>query len=100
LKIGEVLTPVVSNFNHFGGIQVADDILAAGYERFESGAAGTSVVLFYDVRSVASPTALDRLTIERTSSGQTAGAVGYVTMALAGCSWWRLGFRSARFLPE
>jgi len=84
LKIGEVLTPVVSNFNHFGGIQVADDILAAGYERSESGAAGTSVVLFYDVRSPASPTALDHLTIERTSSGQTAGAVG---LSRDGASW-------------
>jgi hypothetical protein len=84
LKIGEVLTPVVSNFNHFGGIQVADDILAAGYERSESGAAGTSVVLFYDVRSAASPTALDHLTIERTSAGQTAGAVG---LSHDGASW-------------
>jgi hypothetical protein len=84
LKIGEVLTPVVSNFNHFGGTQVADDILAAGYERSESGAAGTSVVLFYDVRSAASPTALDHLTIERTSAGQTAGAVG---LSQDGASW-------------
>jgi hypothetical protein len=69
LKIGGVLTPVVSNFNHFGGIQVADDILAAGYERSESGATGTSVVLFYDVRNVASSVALDHLTIERTAAG-------------------------------
>ena len=84
LKIGEVLTPVVSNFNHFGGIQVADDILAAGYERFESGAAGTSVVLFYDVRNVASPAALDHLTTERTSGGETAGAVG---LCRDGASW-------------
>jgi hypothetical protein len=76
LKIRKVLTPVVGSFNHFGGIQVADNILAAGYERFESGAADTSVVLFYDVRNVASPGALDHLTIERTSSGETAGAVG------------------------
>ena len=84
LKIGEVLSPVVSNFNHFGGIQVADDILAAGYERFESGAAGTSVVLFYDVRNVSSPAALDHLTIERTSGGETAGAVG---LCRDGASW-------------
>src|SRR6476660_4584326 len=61
-----------------------DDILAPGYERSESGAAGTSVVLFYDVRSAASPTALDHLTIERTSSGQTAGAVG---LSRDGASW-------------
>jgi hypothetical protein len=84
LKIREVLTPVVGSFNHFGGIQVADNILAAGYERFESGAAGTSVVLFYDVRNVASPGALDHLTIERTSSGETAGAVG---LWRDGASW-------------
>ena len=84
LKIGEVLTPVVSNLNHFGGIQVAGDILAAGYERSESGAAGTSVVLFYDVRNVAYPLALDHLTIERTSSGETAGAVG---LSRDGASW-------------
>ena len=84
LKIGEVLAPVVSNLNHFGGIQVADDILAAGYERLESGAAGTSVVLFYDVRDVASPAALDHLTIERTSAGETAGAVG---LCRDGGSW-------------
>jgi hypothetical protein len=84
LKIGEVLTPVVSNFNHFGGIQVTDDILAAGYERSESGAAGTSVVLFYDVRNAASPAALDHLTIERAAAGETAGAVG---LCREGASW-------------
>ena len=84
LKIGEVLTPVISNFNHFGGIQVANDILAAGYERFESGAAGTSVVLFYDVRNVTSPIPLDHLVIERTSAGETAGAVG---LSRDGASW-------------
>jgi hypothetical protein len=84
LKIGEVLTPAVSNFNHFGGIQVAEDVLAAGYERSESGATGSSVVLFYDVRNVASPVALDHLTIERTSPGETAGAVG---LCRDGASW-------------
>ena len=84
LKIGQVLTPVVSNFNHLGGIQVTGDILAAGYERFESGAAGTSVVLFYDVRNVASPAALDHLTIGRTAAGETAGAVG---LCREGASW-------------
>ena len=76
LKIIEVLTPVVRDFNHIGGIQVAEDILVAGYERSESGAAGTSAVLFYDVRDAGSPAALDHLTIERPSSGETAGAVG------------------------
>ena len=76
LKIIGVLTPVVRDFNHIGGIQVAEDILAAGYERLESGATGTSVVLFYDVRDAASPAALDHLTIDRTSAGDTAGAIG------------------------
>ena len=71
-----VLTPVVRDFNHIGGIQIAEDILAAGYERLESGATGTSVVLFYDVRDAASPAALDHLTIDRTSTGDTAGAIG------------------------
>ena len=84
LKITKVLTPVVRSFNHMGGIQVADDILAGGYERLESGAAGTSVVLFYDVRNAAAPAALDHLTIERTSAGQTAGAVG---LCRNGASW-------------
>jgi hypothetical protein len=84
LKIKEVLTPVVESFNHFGGIQVSDNFLAAGYERFESGAAGTSVVLFYDVRNIASPGALNHLTIERSLSGETAGAVG---LCRDGDSW-------------
>jgi hypothetical protein len=84
LKIGKVLTPVASNFNHFGGIQVADDVLAAGYERSESGAAGTSVVLFYDVRNVGSPVALDHLGIERTAAGETAGAIG---LCRDGATW-------------
>jgi hypothetical protein len=66
----------VGDFNHIGGIQVAEDILAAGYERLESGAAGTSVVLFYDVRDAASPVALDHLTIDRASANNTAGAIG------------------------
>ena len=84
LNIIKVLTPVVRNLNHIGGIQVADNILAAGYERLESGATGTSVVLFYDVRNAAAPAALDHLTIERTSAGQTAGAVG---LCRDGASW-------------
>jgi hypothetical protein len=84
LKIEKVLTPVVSDFNHIGVIQVTDDILGAGYERFESGAAGTSVVLFYDVRNAASPATLDHLTIERTSAEETAGAVG---LCRDGFSW-------------
>ncbi len=76
LNIIGVLAPVVGNFNHLGGIQVAEDILAAGYERLESGASGTSVVLFYDVRDAESPAALDHLTIDRSSPNDTAGAVG------------------------
>jgi hypothetical protein len=84
LKIGEVVAPVVRNFNHLGGIQVANDILAVGYERLESGASGTSVVLFYDVRNVRAPAALDHLTVERTSAGETAGAVG---LCRAGTGW-------------
>jgi hypothetical protein len=93
LKIEKVLTPVVSDFNHIGVIQVTDDILGAGYERFESGAAGTSVVLFYDVRNAASPATLDHLTIERTSAEETAGAVG---LCRDGFSWlfsWRTGIQ-------
>ena len=76
LNIVGLITPVVRDFNHIGGIQVAEDILAAGYERWESGAAGTSAGLFYDVRDAASPAALDHLTIDRTSAGDTAGATG------------------------
>jgi hypothetical protein len=76
LNIIGVLTPAVGDFNHLGGIQVTEDILAAGYERLESGASGTSVVLFYDVRDAASPAALDHLTIDRASPSDTAGAVG------------------------
>ena len=76
LKIIGVLAPVVRDFNHIGGIQVAEDILAAGYERLESGAAGTSVVLFYDVRDAASPAAMDHLAIDRNSANSTAGAIG------------------------
>ena len=84
LNIIGVLTPAVRDFNHIGGIQVAEDILAAGYERLESGATGTSVVLFYDVRNVASPAALDHLTIDRTSTGDTAGAIG---LCRDGAAW-------------
>jgi hypothetical protein len=73
LNIIGVLTPVVRDFNHIGGIQVAEDILGAGYERLESGPTGTSVVLFYDVKDAASPAALGHLTIDRTSANSTAG---------------------------
>jgi hypothetical protein len=76
LKIIGVLSPVVRDFSHIGGIQVAEDILATGYERLESGASGASVVLFYDVRDAASPAALDHLTIDRNSANNTAGAIG------------------------
>ncbi|MGB9274250.1 MAG: hypothetical protein WCC08_03330, partial [Terrimicrobiaceae bacterium] len=50
----------------------------------ESGAAGASVVLFYDVRDAASPAALDHLTIDRTSAGDTAGAIG---LCRDGAAW-------------
>ena len=75
LKIIGVLAPVVRDFNHIGGIQVAEDILAAGYERLESGAAGTSVDCF----TMLETPRLRRLWTTSRSIGiqpRTAGAIG------------------------
>lgn len=70
--------PNPKNCNHLGGCQVADNFLAVGYERFENKSEGTSKILFYDIANISSPIALDHLTITRTRSGDTAGAVALI----------------------
>jgi hypothetical protein len=67
--------PALGNFNHLGGFQIADGIMAVGYERFENGANGHSRILFFDVRS-GIPARLPHLDLERSTPGDTAGAVG------------------------
>lgn len=76
----KVATPTSGNFNHLGGFQVAEYILAVGYERLEGGSNGTSKILFFDVSNVRQPLALNHLSITRNTSGDTAGAVGLVKM--------------------
>jgi hypothetical protein len=66
--------------NHLGGLQVAGDLLAVGYERYQNGAAGTSRILFYDIADIRRPIALEHLTIVRDHAGQTGGAVGLIAL--------------------
>ncbi len=66
--------------NHLGGLQVAGDLLAVGYERYQCRRRGTSKILFYDIADIGAPVALDHLTITRDREGQTAGAVGLVQL--------------------
>lgn len=67
--------PVVGDFNHLGGFQIAGGVLAVGYERFESGENGRSRILCFDVRS-GLPVRLPHLDLARDTPGDTAGAVG------------------------
>jgi hypothetical protein len=74
-NISNVICPDYDNLNHIGGIQVVNDILVAGYERFEDGKNGKSKVLFYDIRNISWPQQMTYLTISRDTEGSTAGAV-------------------------
>lgn len=73
-SIQTVIRPKRGNYNHLGGIQVADDILAVGYERFEKRAPGTSLILFYDVQDSSAPKDLPHLTVDRSEPYSTGGA--------------------------
>ena len=68
------------NYDHLGGCQVTENILAVGYERLESESEGTSQVLFFDISDVQSPKFLDHLTIDRNTPNSTAGAVGLIRL--------------------
>lgn len=76
-----VVTPRYGDCNHLGGFQVAGNILAVGYEHFEHGRNGTSIILFYDIADITAPVALEHLTITRGEAGSTAGAVALIALA-------------------
>jgi len=71
-----------STFDHAGGIQIVDNILAVGVEDFVD--KKSSIVKFFDLNDPFNPINLDNLEIVRQSSEErrkTAGAVGLVKMA-------------------
>lgn len=63
------------SYNHMGGCQVCNGVLAVGCEDYDEGANGTSVVLFYTLADLSNPL-LTSTTIVRDSDGLTAGEVG------------------------
>jgi hypothetical protein len=68
-------------FDHAGGLQICDGIVAVGAEVFQ--ARDRSRVVFWDMANPATPAALDHLSIDRPQAGNiprrwTAGAVGMV----------------------
>ena len=63
-------------FRHAGGIQVIGQYLTVGVE--DNSNRDQSKVLFYDISDPVSPQQLPHLTIERSGTGLTAGAVGIV----------------------
>lgn len=63
-----------NDLNHFGGFQISGDILAVGCENANLSPKGGSVVLFFRVSDLTSPTPMPLRLIER--QYQTAGAVG------------------------
>lgn len=77
LKVINVIEPKYKDkdYDHLGGGQVTENILAVGYEGLSGGAKGTSAVLFYDISDVGSPSHLTHLTIDREKEFSTAGAV-------------------------
>jgi len=86
-SVVKVLTPTnttepphVQDLNHLGGLQVAGDFLAVGYERYENRNSGSSKIVFYDIADVVEPVALEHLTITRARPGETAGAVGLIML--------------------
>lgn len=82
-NIIQVITPEHEgkDYNHLGGCQVADNILAVGYERLSAGKKGTSAILFYNIADVNNPQALSHLTINRNDENSTAGAVALMKCA-------------------
>ncbi len=74
-KIVKVIAPPSNGYNHLGGSQVTNDILAVGYEQLSAGRKGTSKVIFYNVENIHNPQPLDHLTITRNDNDSTAGAV-------------------------
>lgn len=72
--------PDPQGMNHLGGLQVAGDLLAVGYERYQCRRRGTSKIVFYDIADIGAPVALDHLTITRARQGETAGAVGLIQL--------------------
>jgi hypothetical protein len=69
-----------SGYDHLGGCQVVENILAVGYESLYGGEDGTSDVLFFDISDILNPKYLSHLTIRRKSSKSTAGAVGLLKL--------------------
>ena len=70
-------------YNHPGGFQIADDILAIGLENADLRKGSYSKIVFLDVSESRSPTPLDHLEIERPQEAgkvMTAGAVGMTRM--------------------
>lgn len=85
-RIHTVIQPAPREFNHAGGFQITDGILAVGLEQYEAGAQGGSKVFFYDVRNPRNIAPLPHLTVLRTPPNNTAGAVALVRTA----GRWRL----------
>ena len=70
-------------YNHPGGFQITDDILAVGLENTDLRKESYSKIIFLDVREPHSPTPLDHLQINRRQEPgriMTAGAVGMARM--------------------
>jgi hypothetical protein len=80
-NIETVIEPVFwdinqKRLNHLGGFQIAEDIIAVGYERLANRRYGTSKILFYNAATFETDQRLTHLTLPRNNPGDTAGAVG------------------------
>ena len=78
--IVHLITPQHETFNHLGGLQIVDELLAVGYQRATIDSQGSSEVLFFDIDDICQPVALDHLTIERTQAGDRADGVALVKL--------------------
>lgn len=81
---GELIREIVvgnSPFNHAGGIQISDNVLAVGVEDFNG--RKKSKVKFFDLRDFRRPIELGHLEVNRSSNikkRKTAGAVGLIKL--------------------
>ncbi len=78
-RVTSKVTPRSGDFNHLGGFQIAENIVAVGYEK---GKNWGSKVLFFEIRADNSLSELTHLALSRNVN--TAGAVGLVR---TGSSW-------------
>lgn len=70
---------IAKKYNHAGGFQILDNILAVGLENSDLEEDSSSMIVFYNLQDPAHPVPVSN-TILRPTKGNTAGAVGFIQL--------------------